>query len=164
MTMQELIDSHNLGAFDAQNIRLMGMPNVGADYKTGEKKARHSLRQDAICCGCGRPANQGHHLVPKGMGGGRRVYYRQTDWGIFPLLSPVFAVCGMGNSSGCHGKFHHQGGLIEAKWVWDGDEAFNLWDTGKLWRRCKPNSDLIYQFGRWEISDGEKSWEVRNWQ
>ena len=162
MTMEEIIYAHDLGAFDAQNIMLMGMPNIGADYISHGKKTRHILRQDAACCGCGRQATQGHHLVPKGMGGARNVYNRQTDFGTFELLSPILAVCGLGNSSGCHGKFHHQGGFLTASWLWESFDSYDLWDTGELWRDFEPNSDELYQLGFWLISDGKNSWKVQN--
>lgn len=158
MTMQDLIDSNNLGAFDAQNIRLMGMPNIGAEYHG----KRYSLCDNARCCVCGKPATNGHHLVPKGMGGGRKVYHRLTEFGTFDLFSPIFAVCGMGNSSGCHGKFHHQGGSLKADWVWGSPESYGLWNTGELWLNFAPNSDNLYQLGFWLITDGKRSWEVRN--
>jgi hypothetical protein len=160
--MTELIASGSLGAFDAQNITLMGMPNIGAEYTshTG-KKAQHRLDDNAICCCCGQRATNGHHLVPKGMGGGRKVYERKTDMGCFNLFSPIFAVCGMGNSSGCHGKFHHQGGFLKADWAWDSPESYDLWDTGELWRKYKPNSGKLYQLGFWIITDGDKTLEVR---
>lgn len=159
--MTELIASGSLGAFDAQNIKLMGMPNIGAEYTSHtSKNAQHRLDDNAVCCCCGQRAKNGHHLVPKGMGGGRRVYVRQTDIGCFHLFSPIFAVCGMGNSSGCHGKFHHHGGFFDAKWVWDSDVAEEEWDLGTIWRRFPSNGQSLYQVGHWEITDGEKTWEA----
>lgn len=45
-----------------------------------------------FCPFCGKAVNNRHHIVPRSDGG--------KD-------SPTVTVCGMGNASGCHGKFHH---------------------------------------------------------
>ena len=45
------------------------------------------------CVVCGKPATNQHHVVIKGMGGSRRQI-------------PTVSLCGMGNTSGCHGLAH----------------------------------------------------------
>lgn len=47
--------------------------------------------ESVYCPFCGRPATNRHHIVPRSQGGKN---------------SPTVTVCGMGNASGCHGKFH----------------------------------------------------------
>ena len=69
----------------------MGKPHIGA-YYFGDGD-RHRLHFDARCLICGRPATDAHHIVPKGMGGGNRVYVLETPMGMFPLRSPLFALC-----------------------------------------------------------------------
>lgn len=53
-----------------------------------------SLQSDT-CCVCGAPATNQHHVIIKGMGGSK--YAKQI---------PTVSLCGMGNTSGCHGKAH----------------------------------------------------------
>lgn len=53
-----------------------------------------------FCPFCGKPATNRHHIVPRSYGG------KDT---------PTVCVCGMGNSSGCHGKFHHY--QLHLRWV-----------------------------------------------
>lgn len=43
------------------------------------------------CPFCGRPASNRHHVVPRSAGG---------------TFGPTVCVCGNGNTSGCHRKFH----------------------------------------------------------
>lgn len=45
------------------------------------------------CVVCGKPATNQHHVIIKGMGGSRRQI-------------PTVSLCGMGNTSGCHGLAH----------------------------------------------------------
>lgn len=47
------------------------------------------------CVVCGRPATNRHHVVQKGMGGSK-----------LEKRIPTVPLCGMGNTSGCHGKAH----------------------------------------------------------
>ena len=51
-----------------------------------------SIESD-ICPFCGAFATNRHHIVPKSRGGAG---------------SPTVCVCGMGNTSGCHGKLHNR--------------------------------------------------------
>lgn len=45
------------------------------------------------CVFCGRPTTNRHHVVFRSQGGEK---------------GPTFAVCGNGNTSGCHGLLHHR--------------------------------------------------------
>lgn len=57
------------------------------------------------CAVCGAyGATNKHHVIQKGMGGRKRIEKR----------IPLFLVCGMGNLSGCHGKFHSY--RLHARW------------------------------------------------
>lgn len=47
------------------------------------------------CCVCGRVATNHHHVIPKGMGGSK-----------LEKRIPTVPLCGMGNTSGCHGMAH----------------------------------------------------------
>lgn len=81
------------------------------------------------------------------MGGG--TFRLQTPRGEFALRPPLFAVCGSGNASGCHGLFH--AGRAKARWVWD-DPAFEAaWLGGSLLAGHEPNSPGLFAFGRYEI-------------
>ena len=60
------------------NRHLLGKPSLMSDH----------------CCVCGKPATNNHHVIQKGMGGTKRKDI------------PTLPLCGMGNTSGCHGKAH----------------------------------------------------------
>ena len=47
------------------------------------------------CCVCGALATDNHHVIQKGMGGSK-----------LEKRIPTVPLCGMGNTSGCHGKAH----------------------------------------------------------
>lgn len=96
----------------------MGMPCVGAEYLG---KSRHRLLEGARCAVCGRPATNSHHIVPKGLGGGSR----GLQLGPYSLRSPLIALCGSGNASGCHGAAHRR--LIRFRWVWDDPANQDRW-------------------------------------
>jgi len=49
--------------------------------------------ESPYCPFCGRPATNRHHVVLRSQGGGD---------------GPTVTVCGFGNASGCHGKFHRR--------------------------------------------------------
>lgn len=52
------------------------------------------------CAICGRwGATNKHHILPKGIGGRNPEIEKRI---------PLILVCGMGNNSGCHGKFHSE--------------------------------------------------------
>lgn len=62
---------------------------------------------NGLCCICGRPASDKHHIVKRSAGklvvNGREV------------KKPTVRLCGSGNASGCHGKAHK--GLIHFRWA-----------------------------------------------
>lgn len=56
------------------------------------------IPDDGTCAICGRHgATNKHHVIPKGMGGRSKSIEARI---------PLILLCGMGNTSGCHGKFH----------------------------------------------------------
>ena len=59
------------------NKHLIGKPSLKSDY----------------CVVCGARATNQHHVIQKGMGGSK-------------AKIPTVSLCGMGNTSGCHGKAH----------------------------------------------------------
>lgn len=61
------------------------------------------------CAVCGRPANNQHHVIYKGMGGSK-----------VEKLIPTVKLCGSG-TTGCHGKVHQH--LIHLYW----DESKGGW-------------------------------------
>lgn len=101
----------------------MGKPHIGA-YYFGQGDG-HRLSFEAPCLICGRPATDAHHIVPKGMGGGNRVYVLETPVGMFPLRSPLFALC-----RDHHMAFHD--GRSSVVWEWDTDEDREAWESGYL--------------------------------
>lgn len=72
---------------------MMGRPNID--------------NAEGLCCWCGRPASDKHHIVKRSAGklvkNGREV------------PKPTVRLCGMGNASGCHGKAH--AGRLHFRWV-----------------------------------------------
>ena len=82
---------------DALMLPMMGRPS--ADRSDG--------RGGHLCCVCGAPATDRHHVVRRGAGklaaGGREV------------AKPTVRLCGHGNASGCHGMAH--AGLLHFRWV-----------------------------------------------
>lgn len=49
----------------------------------------------STCAACGGVAMNNHHVIQKGMGGSK-----------LARRIPTVPLCGMGNTSGCHGKAH----------------------------------------------------------
>lgn len=78
---------------DAVLLPMMGRPSV-------DNEAR-------VCCICGAPATNRHHVVRRGAGklvrDGREV------------AKPTIRLCGDGNASGCHGKAH--AGMLHFRWA-----------------------------------------------
>ena len=120
------------GGWSCERASLMGMP----DFRS------------AFCAVCGRPSQNAHHIVPKGMGGGSK---KLTMYGI-DLFSPTIDVCGFGNASGCHGNFH--AGRYSAKWVWDVVGAEEAWWSGELMKDAA-NDPELWNLGHYEICDTE---------
>lgn len=89
-----------------------------------------SLKSDT-CCVCGAPASNDHHVIPKGMGGSK-----------LAKRIPTVSLCGMGNTSGCHGKAH-SGRLFfdyrDGAWVYhESSEPMTMFDAHELsgWEKC----------------------------
>lgn len=87
------------------------------------------------CPFCGRPATNRHHIVPRSQGG--------RD-------GATVTVCGMGNASGCHGKFHHYRLHLRRRndeWEWlETEEPTNYMDALSLpgWRVL-----MIHEYEGW---------------
>ena len=89
-----------------------------------------SIIQDA-CCVCGMPASDNHHVIPKGMGGSK-----------LAKMIPTVALCGMGNTCGCHGEAH--AGLLhfdyrDGRWMYlrtpEPSKRVDIIDSDS-WREC----------------------------
>lgn len=129
-----------------QRIALMGKPHIGA-YYFGDKD-RHRLHFGARCLICGRPATDAHHVVPKGMGGGNRVYVLETPMGMFPLRSPLFALCRD------HHEEFHQGLTVE--WRWDTEEDRERWESGYyLSHGYEPHDPRLFLHGCYLVNGRE---------
>lgn len=78
---------------DALLLPMMGKPNVD--------------NAESVCCVCGAPATDRHHVVRRGAGrlvrDGREV------------AKPTVRLCGDGNASGCHGLAHAN--RLHFRWV-----------------------------------------------
>lgn len=70
-----------------------------------------------VCPFCGRPSQNRHHIVPRSHGG--------TD-------GPTVDVCGLGNTSGCHGELHAH------KLHLDWSEEKDWW----VYKRTEPKKDV----------------------
>ncbi|MBX9032648.1 hypothetical protein [Gordonibacter massiliensis (ex Traore et al. 2017)] len=85
--------SKDVCTVDAILLPMMGKPSV-------DNEAR-------VCCICGAPATDRHHIVRRGAGklvrDGREV------------AKPTIRLCGDGNAGGCHGKAH--AGMLHFRWV-----------------------------------------------
>lgn len=79
-----------------------------------DKTNEHLLDKPSVvqktCCVCGAIAQNNHHVIQKGMGGSK-----------LAKRIPTLALCGLGNTCGCHGLAHssmlhfdYRGG----KWVY----------------------------------------------
>jgi len=79
-----------LAGWQIYELELLGKPSIVSEY----------------CLFCGRPATNQHHIIQKGMGGSKH-----------EKLIPTVSVCGMGNTSGCHGEFHAK--RLHIRWVED---------------------------------------------
>lgn len=139
------MDARTLRGRTAEAFGLLGKPCVGARY-AGRGDA-HRLDDGARCVLCGRPAANAHHHPPKGMGGG--TFPLATPRGGFRLRPPLFAVCGAGNASGCHGLLHS--GRARIRWEWDAPEFERLWLEGTLLEGREPNEAGLFGFGKYVV-------------
>jgi len=142
-----------MNGWSLERAALMGKPHIRAHY-VGEGD-RHGLDDDAMCVLCGKPATDAHHVVPKGMGGGSRVYVLETPMGMFPMRSPLFALCRK------HHEWFHQGHL-NAVWEWDDEEGKEQWEDGTLLSHgYKPHDPRLYGLGRYVIGAYGRTFEWR---
>lgn len=106
--------SKDVCTVDELMLPMMGKPSI-------DNEAR-------VCCICGKPATNNHHVVKRSAGklvrNGREV------------KKPTVRLCGCGNASGCHGKAHD--GKLHFRWV----------DTVKESRR---DEMLTLVGGHWEV-------------
>ena len=142
-----------------ERAELYGKPHIGEAFYPDERTRLGHLQPDALCAICGRLATNAHHIVPKGMGGGSAILSVPYKEGAYKLRSPLMAVCGMGNSSGCHRKLHDRD--IEVRWEWDEDKYREWWWKGHFFEKMKPHDDRLYLFGRYILQTPEKTWEWR---
>lgn len=89
-------------------------------------------RISPYCEFCGRPAQSKHHVIPRSRLG------KVAD-----KVSPLFSVCGWGNSDGCHGKLHT--GRLFVRWN-DGYEC--------LESDVPISRDMAHSMDGWEILGG----------
>lgn len=120
-----------LNGMSMQRAELFGKPNIATPN----------------CCICGKPASNMHHVVPKGIGGGSKS--ATINWGFqsYKVYSPLFAVCGCGNTSGCHAKFH--AGKIKVEWIWDDEKHFSEWWHGDL--PAIAGNEKLFDYGCYHI-------------
>ena len=133
-----------------ERARLYGMPHINA-YYPNSKTTKGKLDYEAVCAVCGKPASNAHHAVPLGFGGGNA--WKTTNHGSNRLRTALIAVCGMGNTSGCHGMFHS--GDASIRWEWDDPSFERMWEEGKLLfdgKPMKPHSQQLYNYGCYRIT------------
>ena len=134
---------------------MLGKPCVGAAY-TGKGDA-HRLEVGAACCICGRPAANAHHEPPKGMGGG--LFRMDTPKGQIALRPPLLAVCGFGNTLGCHGQLHAH--CVKVRWEWDKEIYERHWLEGRFRPEWYRNDPILFAMGRYVIDLDGCEKEVR---
>lgn len=145
-----------------------GLPHLGAKYINGWARKRRNVKRIAeVCVVCDSArATQVHHVDPIGAGGRQssevilvdvnfcaeydgQPTLLKTPMGRFTVFTPLFAVCGMGNASGCHGKLH---GDYEAVWVWNDLESKELWFKGWfLSHGYEVHDERLFEYGFWRI-------------
>lgn len=135
------MDRYVANGMPRDRVLTMGLPHWGC--------TRKGINRLQTCCMCGGMASNAHHLVPKGMSGGSLAVW--TDFGR-ALHSPLVAVCGMGNASGCHRLLHAHVGPMP-KWVWYSDEMRLLHESGELWLDFASNDERLNEYGRWVLVD-----------
>lgn len=98
--------------------------------------------ESELCAICGAPATNRHHIVPKGMGGRRKE-------------GPTVCVCGNGNVSGCHKKFHD--GKIFMRYV--GTQKHGHWEYVKFKGKGGTNG-ILEVIEREELLDWKRANQV----
>ena len=104
-------------------LPLMGKPNID--------------NVDGLCCWCGRPATDKHHIVKRSAG---KLVKKGRE-----VPKPTVRLCGMGNASGCHGKAH--AGRLHFRWV---ESEADVWREGSAkgkghWEGLETSEPMKYQ-------------------
>lgn len=132
------LDKHSVARI--KDEPLLGFPHIGAEYVTGFSRGHRNYRRedDALCAVCGRMASETHHLVELGMGGVQMPHNAHRPYGVFPLYSPLLALC-----RECHDRFHLHG--LRAEWAYDEGEG----DGPATMALRTANSPLLFGYGRY---------------
>lgn len=137
--------SEQLQGLPLQRAECYGKPHIGARYKHKDLRDHASYERTTNECPiCGQPATNTHHLSPRSTS---KIFTLQGH----TLRSALIALCGFGNVSGCHGKFHKH--HLEAYWNWYGYEYAESWWEGEMLREIEPHSPELYEYGYWQITD-----------
>lgn len=149
------LDYRQLAGLGYERAELFGKPHLNAHYKRRVDyllpdravRSDHRIDDGATCPFCGGgPATDAHHMAQKGMGGGSLVFTLPTEWGIFILLSPLFALCRR------HHDWFHQGHL-SIRWEWDSDEDAERWWSGYLLSHgYAPHDPRLFGLGRYIVT------------
>lgn len=137
-----ILDKHSIARF--KDEPLLGFPHIGAKYVPGISRGHLNYRREegALCAVCGRVATETHHLVELGMGGVQMPHNARRHYGIFPLYSPLFALC-----RECHKRFHSHEVTIE--WAYDEGEG----DCPATMALRTANSPLLFGYGRYLLTN-----------
>lgn len=128
---------------------LYGKPHLGGAFYPDMRTKLGHLEPDAVCVVCGKPASNAHHVVPKGMGGGSATLHLPFDDKGIELRSPLMAVCGMGNVSGCHKRMHDRD--VRVRWEWDEPKYEEWWWKGYFFQNHEQHDPAFFNFGRYII-------------
>lgn len=115
--------SKDVCTVDAILLPMMGKPSID--------NANH------VCCICGKPATDKHHIVRRGAGklvrDGREV------------AKPTVRLCGNGNAGGCHGKAH--AGMLHFRWARTSSEDTRTGNVlvGGHWEYLETEEPVKYQ-------------------
>lgn len=164
-----------------------GMPHLGCRYTRDDVRATAFVENEegwTPCAVCGRPAENRHHLPPRSTSScvdevGKRhpgSILLPTRYGQYVLKPALVALCGSG-TTGCHGKVHNRD--IDIHWEFDTKEYEELWLQGwflahgidgylktkdglLFMKPLVPHSRELYKIGRWVITVGGRTWEIRD--
>lgn len=115
--------SKDVCTVDAVLLPMMGKPSIDNEAH--------------VCCICGKPATDRHHIVRRGAGklvrDGREV------------AKPTVRLCGIGNASGCHGLAH--AGMLHFRWAAtvSEDTRTGIVLTGGHWEYLLTDEPTKYQ-------------------
>lgn len=148
-------DQATLKGRTVRAFSMLGKPCVGARYLGAGDS--HVLDPEARCVVCGRLACNAHHEPPKGMGGG--LFRMDTPKGQIALRPPLLAVCGFGNTLGCHGQLHAH--CVKVRWGWDKEIYERHWLEGRFRPEWYRNDPVLFAMGRYVIDFNGCEKEVR---